>query len=543
MKQKILILSTFIFLQSCGMALLNSNRISDTTDPLVQEPENTFTVGGTVEGMPAGFALDLNINGEQVTVPAGQSIFESLPIELAEDRDGSPYAVEILTNLNGGYTCELKNGEGSSAGGDITDVQVICACLKPNSRTDGEIWDLADFETLLVNKASQVNGKFVQMCDIDFENKPMKPIGSFMGEYDGNQLSLLNYNSPASIDATSNDRYDLKGIFGIVYAGSVIKDVQLRGVNIELGGTTVPDQVTVVGGLVAFAQGASITGIFAEDVTLTLGTGVQGQCVGGLIGDFQGDGLPESEEAALSQLQVHNVYIDAPSSTRVGGVIGSADMGGAKITGVQGKAVKVASCLKECGGFIGQVTDSSNIQDGVESSAVMSNIEVTGSSIAGIDDVGGLIGSINRSKLQKGFFEGNVLLRADVDLGLSTYTAGGLIGYLYAQADVSALFSVADVDASAAAQDQAEASYIFGQSDSENVLNLSYLEAKECVACQFIDNVKILKQDSVNAYHTLDIAGTDPAIRNNSTPWLAEDWCELPGTFPSLRDVPFSSCI
>ena len=89
----------------------------------------TYTIGGTVAGLPAATSLVLRNNGgDDLTVSAnGPFTFATRLL------DGASYAVTVQT-APAGQTCTVAGGAGTVAGGNVTGVAVTCA---PTSYTIG----------------------------------------------------------------------------------------------------------------------------------------------------------------------------------------------------------------------------------------------------------------------------------------------------------------------------------------------------------------------------------------------------------------------
>lgn len=84
---------------------------------------NTYTIGGTLSGLPAGDRVVLQNNKSDNLVVGANGAFT---FAKALD-DGSKYKVTIL-NLpeRPNWTCDLRNPEGNLAGNNVTDVVVDC---------------------------------------------------------------------------------------------------------------------------------------------------------------------------------------------------------------------------------------------------------------------------------------------------------------------------------------------------------------------------------------------------------------------------------
>ena len=81
---------------------------------------NTFTVGGSLTGLPSGDSIELLLNGakSQTLSNNGTFVFPALA-------DGTPYSVTVGRQPTG-YNCTAANGAGTLAGANISNVAVSC---------------------------------------------------------------------------------------------------------------------------------------------------------------------------------------------------------------------------------------------------------------------------------------------------------------------------------------------------------------------------------------------------------------------------------
>ena len=107
----------------------------------------TYTIGGTVSGLPEGDRVVLrNNNGNDLAIDNNGSFVFAEPFD-----DGSAYEVNIHTPPNRqNWNCELANGAGTISGMDVTDVVVDCYPLavlksKPGLRKITLTWNIEDF--------------------------------------------------------------------------------------------------------------------------------------------------------------------------------------------------------------------------------------------------------------------------------------------------------------------------------------------------------------------------------------------------------------
>ncbi len=83
---------------------------------------NTFTVGGTLVGTPAGTVILQNNLGDNLPLTSGG------PFSFAtKESAGSAYSVTVLTQPSSVVTCTVSGGTGTVGTGNVTSVTVTCA--------------------------------------------------------------------------------------------------------------------------------------------------------------------------------------------------------------------------------------------------------------------------------------------------------------------------------------------------------------------------------------------------------------------------------
>lgn len=109
--------------QVCTIANAAGTVSANVTDVDVTCATNTYTIGGTVTGIPGGETLTLQNNGGDNLDITVDGLFEfSSPIA-----DGSTYTVTVLTNP-ASATCTISGGTGTGtvSGADVTNVTIGC---------------------------------------------------------------------------------------------------------------------------------------------------------------------------------------------------------------------------------------------------------------------------------------------------------------------------------------------------------------------------------------------------------------------------------
>jgi hypothetical protein len=99
---------------------------ANVTNVAVSCQLNSYTIGGTVTGLPAsGASIVLQDNGkDSLTVTANGSFTFATPVA-----SGSPYSV-TASGGGGVVTCSVTNGSGTVASANVTGVAVTCQLLK-----------------------------------------------------------------------------------------------------------------------------------------------------------------------------------------------------------------------------------------------------------------------------------------------------------------------------------------------------------------------------------------------------------------------------
>jgi len=126
---------------------------ADVTDISVSCVLRTYTVGGTISGIPAGDRVMLqNNDGDDLIVESDGPFVFATPLD-----DGSPYLVKVANPpAKPNWTCEVEKGVGSLAGLDISGVVVDCFPRVVLEATAGirKIklkWNAGDFSKVIFN--------------------------------------------------------------------------------------------------------------------------------------------------------------------------------------------------------------------------------------------------------------------------------------------------------------------------------------------------------------------------------------------------------
>lgn len=106
--------------------------------------DDTYSIGGTVSGLPDGTQLFLLDNGS-----GAQTISTNGPFTLsATAPTGTPYSISLAAQLPG-YQCEVTQGSGTVAASNITDVAI--ACRQITAAVGGSIDGLTSNSLVLAN--------------------------------------------------------------------------------------------------------------------------------------------------------------------------------------------------------------------------------------------------------------------------------------------------------------------------------------------------------------------------------------------------------
>jgi len=103
---------------------------ADVTSVAVTCALNTFSVGGSVTGLPSGSSITLLNRGAD-----GQTVNGSTAFFFSPQADGTPYDVTVGSQPPG-VSCLVSNGSGTLPGGtDVGDVQISCTASPPQAPT------------------------------------------------------------------------------------------------------------------------------------------------------------------------------------------------------------------------------------------------------------------------------------------------------------------------------------------------------------------------------------------------------------------------
>lgn len=297
--------------------------------------------------------------------------------------------------------------------------------------TSGNPWQIATVEDLSEIRnylgPGHADKHFILMADIDLDVAPYNanegwlPIGDnstssddtrFFGTFDGDGHSISNL----FIDRP--DGHDV-GLFGYIGTGSAISDLQLNGVFVRGGSST-------VGSLAGHNFRASISNVGASNVDVA-GSGLVGGLIGfnawqstlsdsyatGIVvasGNSPVGGLAGENEGTISRCFAEvDVDVDGLNPQYAGGLVGLAygDIIDAYASGdVRGKTY--------VGGLVGDL--------GTFGAANIVRSYATGNVVGEGDEVGGLVGRMASGHITQSFATG--------DVTGGSYHAGGLVGYL-----------------------------------------------------------------------------------------------------------------
>lgn len=126
---------------------------TDITNVIVACALNTFTVGGSVTGLPSGTDITLLNQGADAQTVAGSGAFTFSP-----QADGSAYAVTVSAQP-AGFSCAVTNGSGTLPGGtNVSNVAVACSVIEPPKPIPTlPVWMLALLSALIAGLGIAAN--------------------------------------------------------------------------------------------------------------------------------------------------------------------------------------------------------------------------------------------------------------------------------------------------------------------------------------------------------------------------------------------------
>ncbi|MEM1081787.1 MAG: choice-of-anchor D domain-containing protein, partial [Pseudomonadota bacterium] len=96
---------------------------ADVTNVQITCVTDQFTVGGTVSGLNGSGLVLQNNGGDDLTITGNEPFTFTTPLD-----DGTAYNVTVLVQpTDPSQTCTVKNGSGTLAGADVTNVEVTCS--------------------------------------------------------------------------------------------------------------------------------------------------------------------------------------------------------------------------------------------------------------------------------------------------------------------------------------------------------------------------------------------------------------------------------
>lgn len=120
---------------------------ADVTNVVVACALNTFSVGGSVTGLPSGSSVTLLNRGAD-----GQTVNGSAAFLFSPQADGTSYDITVSSQPTG-FNCTVTNGSGILPGGaDVSDVQVSCTAASsqaPKPVPMLPVWMLMLLSTLI----------------------------------------------------------------------------------------------------------------------------------------------------------------------------------------------------------------------------------------------------------------------------------------------------------------------------------------------------------------------------------------------------------
>jgi hypothetical protein len=533
---------TLLMLQACGLQLLDPAARNNTSPAVPNPDDTTYTVGGTVVGLPMGKNVDVAINENAYTLDTNGTFTFPETFDFNQS-----YDVQVAQGPGGAYICSVDQGQGVVQN-DVDNVLIECTCdvdsLGPGKGTQTDpykVYTAEQFDAWAVAGNSPVNDAqhFLQVCELDFQNiDAPTPMGTrnqpFNGIYDGNEFFMINYTSDAQAPSSKGSGQTAKGIFGYTYDAFVTR-VRLAQIYIQ-GSADLTN--ARVGGLIGQAGLTALEDIYATNIRLELDEGTYNG-VGGLVGRqlyvVQTSATPEQRAARAIHLdqitivrnhptpQLVELSIDACNdgsiACNIGGVFGLVE---GVTENIMARQVNMMGCDVNCGGLAGrynELEDANGVLD-----VDMKDVTITDGYIDGGYIVGGLVG-LHYAKAKRVSFDGTVYASRT-----GSGCVGGLIGYATpAKGTLEDAYVSADIQALIA--NPLEVGFVAGH--LMETLNVSYDANRTCTFCEVINDVS--SQANVAAFYD----ATDSAMQSWDT---QNTWCLLANDFAQLREVPFSSC-
>ncbi|MBQ2713501.1 MAG: hypothetical protein IJF22_00845, partial [Clostridia bacterium] len=302
------------------------------------------------------------------------------------------YSWGANTSYFGGFPTIFYDSFGNAggtawAGYDSTSGDGSTAAKAFIIKTEAHLRNLANN----VNAGTSYTGKYFKLGANITLTKPFRSIGwysevlsenrYFNGNLDGQGYTISNL----TVNQTTNNNDDYMGLFGYIYSGAVVK-------NLNVSGTVTG--VNYVGGIAGYNMGT------LESVTFTGTVNGDGSYIGGIVGVNSGKIKNAMNSAA----------VNAKNQTfglAVGGIVGI-NLTGADTYNLVNSGTVTARNYQWVGGLVGQ--NHASIKNS------FSTGDVTGSYY-----VGGLVGQLGGGSITNAYSKGKIT-------GANTYV-GGVVGY------------------------------------------------------------------------------------------------------------------
>lgn len=537
MLKRSLIILGFLSLQACGFALVDPNARSNSL-PATPSPgtEDTYTVGGTLEGLPLGFALDTSINDTDIELQAnGPFVF---PATFFDEDD---YGVNVGT-LPGGYTCEVVNGSGVIEGANVNDVLITCTCTPPDAFVDtqpatwnGNGTELDPYQVWTAAQLNHVAGdenlldaSYVQVCELDYTDIDPTPIGTgsdpFGGRYDGQTFFVVNYTSDALDPSVDNQR---KGLFGVA-RGATFENMRLDNFEV-VADAAMNDGNTntgAIGALLGEGNDVIVQNVLAQDIHIKAND-ITVRFAGGLIGIvrafFPASGV--TQQGTLQNITMQNVLLETNDVFFAGGLAGEI-YGSGVHQNLSGDEITLASCKGCCGGLTGLYRTA-----GPSANSWIQEASFVNTVVVGNGEVGGLFGALN-GRVIRSQVQGSAEMTALPSMTpTSNKVVGGFVGQDFGnRGDVRNTVTVVDVIADPSLD---SSGVFYGATNGMTLNNNSYLDGLICDACSA--NAEISAQTDVDVFYD----GLDDAQAQGLYPWnFGVDWELQEDALPALIQVP-----
>lgn len=381
-KRLALLLSCLVGVMLMFMLCIHTVNATSNTLRIYNKTGGDFVIGcskATVSYKAQSKSTRINI---KIQDSSGKTVYKKT---LKNIKKGKTYSVVWNgKNLNGQYVSSGKYRAVININGKTIKSSTIKFLKKVFAEGDGSItapYQIANLKQL--NKVSSYNDRFfIQTDNIDGNGETFIPLFSGDNRFSGNYNGNGKYISHLSMGCTG----DVSGIFGIIGQNGIVRNLEVKNLNIAVAGDIDCDL-----GAIAGSNYGTVRDCTVSDISIT-----NGENIGGVVGW-------SANTASIISCKAENITIDAARrGIDIGGIVGETN---GIVSSCIASGVKITYSYSGSGGWhdtgIGGICGFMETSTAYVKKCEIVSLEVN---IVGSSDdckVGGVIGDIDESYLKQ----------------------------------------------------------------------------------------------------------------------------------------------